>query len=201
MRVAPGLLSERGMMGARKGRVNEMALRNRTGAMEIQLTRGYVTLVDEADYDELRQWKWRVMLTKGHRYALRAAPMVKRQQGSPILMHRQILSPPLGLKVDHRNGDGLDNRRSNLRVATTQENARNARKRAVGSSLYKGVSWHSKRGLWQVAIHDAGKAAGRVKHWLGYFRSEEEAARVYDESAKIRFGEFALLNFPSSGAT
>lgn len=97
-------------------------------------------------------------------------------------------------QTDHVNGNGLDNRRANLREATTAENGRNVPK-LRGVSRFKGVSWHKARSRWQVRIHIA---PGNERH-LGYFTDEMQAAMAYDAWARICYGEFACLNFPEPG--
>lgn len=105
-------------------------------------------------------------------------------------MHRAILNVPKGYKTDHRNHNGLDNRKQNLRIATNSENQQNQKIRKNGTSQYKGVSWNSKHKLWYAQI----KLNNKVK-WLGDYKNEIEAAKAYDEAAKELFGEFALTNF------
>ena len=104
-------------------------------------------------------------------------------------MHRVILGLPTGdpRHVDHANGDGLDNRRVNLRLASMTENARNQRVR-LHSSQYKGVSAFRRTHRWTAAIH------------LGYFLTERAAAEAYDDAARRLFGEFARCNFPAVAA-
>ena len=104
------------------------------------------------------------------------------------LMHRIIL--PGCARVDHINGDRLDNRRRNLRAATHTENLRNSRKNSRGSSRFKGVSRCKSSGKWRAYIR-----SGTQVH-LGHFATEEAAARAYDRAALERFGAFAKLNFP-----
>jgi hypothetical protein len=157
---------------------------------EIPLTRGYVAVVDASDYPALSQHKW-CALKSGHTvYAVRAVP--KGSGRGMICMHRAILGLPLGRvpMVDHINGNGLDNRRANLRLASRSDNGANRRKFAIGASRFKGVTL--KRGRWCAAIRRLGKA-----HHIGYYGTEEEAARAYDAAARERFGNFALLNFPT----
>lgn len=103
-------------------------------------------------------------------------------------MHRLIFSlkwTPT-TEIDHKNGNGLDNRRENLRIATRSQNAANRFKRG-GSSKFKGVCIAGKR--WKAGIRQDGKS-----YHLGTFDTEEEAALAYNASATIRFGEFARLN-------
>jgi len=106
-------------------------------------------------------------------------------------MHREMMNAPAGMLVDHRNGDNLDNRRSNLRLATPTENSCNRRKKTGGSSRYKGVTFNRRSGKWFARIRIHGKCI-----FLGTFESEVEAARAYDAAAKKYHGEFACLNFP-----
>lgn len=107
-----------------------------------------------------------------------------------VLLHRVIMQPERGQLVDHINGDGLDNRRCNLRICSREENSRNSRPHGK-TSKYKGVSWRKKDGLWVMHIRGGGERATEI------FKDEEQAARRYDELAKELHGEFAYLNFPN----
>jgi hypothetical protein len=101
------------------------------------------------------------------------------------------MDAPKGLLVDHRNLNGLDNRRSNLRLATHGENNQNKRKRKGASSRYIGVSFEKRIKKWSARIMYKGKAI-----WLGNFKNEIDAALAYDKAARKYYGEFARLNFP-----
>ncbi len=111
-------------------------------------------------------------------------------------MHRYIMRMRRGdrRKVDHKNHDTLDNRRSNLRVATSSQNGGNRRKWMVGSSRYKGVTKtkDTTANCWLVRI-----CVGWESIYLGRFKNEREAARAYDVAARKHFGRFAHLNFPT----
>lgn len=104
-------------------------------------------------------------------------------------MHRYLMGDPTGLEVDHINLDTLDNRRSNLRVATRSQNAANRRRQSNNSSGYKGVSWNKERKKWHAYI-----CVGRKHITLGRFNSIVQAARAYNDAALTFFGEYAKLN-------
>jgi hypothetical protein len=152
----------------------------------LPLSKGYEAIVDDADYDWLSQWKW--SFCKG--YALRR--IGPKGQQKAINMHRLILGYEGPLDVDHINGDGLDNRRCNLRLATRGQNLRNGRARPNATG-YRGVyiEWD---GVPAAAITINGK-----RKYLGRFKTLEEAARAYDNAVPKEHGEFARLNFGHSG--
>ena len=104
-------------------------------------------------------------------------------------MHRVIMDAPKGMHVDHINGNGLDNRRENLRLCTNSQNHMNRKTHRDSSSKYKGVSWNKRNSKWQAYI-----GSGIKRKNLGYFASESDAAKAYDIKAKECFGEFARLN-------
>lgn len=148
----------------------------------LPLTSGYVAVVDEDDYEELSRWKWSA--TGGKRtYAYR------QDNGKMVRMHRYLLKPPSNMDVDHIDGDGLNNRRSNLRIATRSQNNQNQRAIRGGTSIFKGVSLHRETLRWRTHIC----VNGRSTH-IGYFASEVEAALAYNVAAERHFGEFAKLN-------
>ena len=161
---------------------------------QIELTRGQVALVDDADYVWLNQWKW-LAHRSGHGgdfYADRQSPRINGKQ-HVISMARQILGLEFGDKreADHRNHRTLDNQRDNLRICTHAENLYNQQTQQNTSSQFKGVSWHKRDKKWQASIRVDGKLIG-----LGYFKLELNAALAYDAAALKYFGEFACLNFP-----
>lgn len=157
----------------------------------IQLSRGLVTVVDDEDFDRFSCFKWHaVTLRGGHTYAKR---IVKTPTGySSAYLHRAILDAPHGLEVDHRDHDGLNNRRDNLRLATRSQNNANASRRGSDpTSAFRGVSWARHDQRWRAQITAAGRHI-----YLGNFVSEVAAARAYDAAALTHFGPFASLNFP-----
>lgn len=166
------------------------------GTAIIPLTRGLVTVIDKQDAD-LGAVLW--MAQSGGRGRLYAARWVRNGGGWTLeYMHRIILARKLarplrrGEQVDHINGNPLDNRRANLRLATNTQNQRNSRARSA--SGYKGVTWHKRDCKWQAQIQHN----GQLRH-LGYFNSRIEAARAYDDAARQLFGPYAALNFPRDG--
>jgi hypothetical protein len=106
-----------------------------------------------------------------------------------VLMHRVITMALKEQKIDHINGNGLDNRKENLRLATNRQNSWNS-KSTIGSSKYKGVSWCKQKNKWRTRIYFNGKDIH-----LGFFVNEKDAAKIYDEIALKYFGEFARINF------
>lgn len=155
---------------------------------KIPLTKGYFAVVDEEDYVWLSRWKWHVLISKGKKYAKRSEFI--NGKNTAVLMHRQILNVPDNALVDHRDGDGLNNRRYNLRPATNQENSFNSQGyRKQTTSKYKGVSWDKHKKKWGAYI----RINGKVKN-LGRFDNEIEAAKVYDQAAREHYGDFAYLN-------
>lgn len=157
---------------------------------EIHLSRGYIVLVDDEDYEFLSSSKWHLSEKKYRKYAIRNLPC-PRVKGTGYLrsMHRLILSAPKNLQVDHIDGNGLNNCRSNLRLCVNKENAMNSRKNTSGSSKYKGVSWHKDNEVWAAYI----KINYKLIH-LGYFKKEDDAATAYNMAALKNFREFARLN-------
>ena len=109
-------------------------------------------------------------------------------------MHNMIMQPPKDLRVDHINHNKLDNRRSNLRLCTKQQNQWNRRKVVKNTtSKYKGVCWAKKNNKWQASL-EFQKDKKRQSIYLGQFISEVEAAKAYNEAAIKHFGEFAKIN-------
>ena len=154
----------------------------------IPLTRGTFAVVDTNNLRMLNLHRWHIIITKERkRYATR------EEKGKTIYMHREIMNAPDGMEVDHINGNGLDNRRGNLRLCTKAQNQMNSAKRTGKSSIFKGVFWYKITGQWRAAI----KIARKDIH-IGYFDTELEAAEAYDKKALELFGEFAKPNFKDS---
>lgn len=152
---------------------------------QIPLTQGKFATVDDADYEWLNQWKWTAYRNGNNWYAIRFAGQKKNRKG--IAMHRLIANAPVGMDVDHKDHDGLNNTKGNLRVCTRAQNLRN-RKMSKSNSGYIGV--HKEGDGYRATIAVSGKT-----HYVGYFHSAEEAAKARDEAARKLHGEFARTNF------
>lgn len=151
---------------------------------QIPLTQGQFTLVDDEDFEYLNQFKWHALKAKNTYYATRK---IKRKI---IWMHREILKlTDIKIMADHKDGNGLNNQKSNIRPCDFYQNNKNQKPRK-GTSKYKGVSWRKSRNKWVIHI----TINGKQKH-VGSFSNEIEAAKAYDEMAKLHYGEFAYLNF------
>jgi hypothetical protein len=158
----------------------------------VPLTQGAFTKIDARDAERVLGRSWYLFYNPINRkkYA------VREERGVRVTLHRWILNADETKDVDHKNGDGLDNRRENLREATAAQNARNAKKRPSAASKFKGVNRDTSRTdrIWRARI----RVDCKLIH-LGRFSTEEEAARAYDEAARRLHGEFACVNFPIGG--
>lgn len=159
----------------------------------IKLTKGYETIVDDEDYEFLTQWKWHAKVIGRTVYARRSVTLsTKNINGrfihSNIYMHRLINQTPANLITDHKDGNGLNNRKENIRSATILQNNRNKAPYKGGTSKYKGVNLES-NGKWRARIKIEGQSFD-----LGYFTDELEASNAYEERAKKVFGEFYWEN-------
>lgn len=161
----------------------------------IYLGEGEWAKVSPKDYYWLSALKWSVTGKDGKYYAVRGVRTGPREIKLRS-MQREIMNAPAGMLVDHRNGDALDYRRENLRLATPSQNSYNRQKTKTktSSSKYRGVTYFARTGKWIARIKYQ-----RKSRWLGYFDNEEEAGRAYDAAAKKYYGEFARLNFPENG--
>ena len=144
------------------------------------------TLVDNEDFRWLNQRKWRA--AKHWKSLIVVRTELVDGHKATIRIHREILKTPPHLETDHKNHNTLDNQRSNLRVCTHAQNIHNQQARDGSLSKYKGVSKRDSRWFAQIGYK------GMVRK-LGFFNVEEDAARRYDEEAKILHGVFAALNF------
>lgn len=153
---------------------------------------GRVALIDDADYELVSRHQWHVVeFLRGQRgkHGPYAEAWIRRDgKQVRVLMHRLLVDYR---EVDHADGDGLNNQRSNLRPITVHgQNQANSKPRRGYTSQFKGVSWAA-QGYWRADI-----MVKRHRANLGYFKNEEDAARAYDAAALAAWGEFARLNFP-----
>ena len=149
--------------------------------LKVNLTKGHFAIVDCEDLAKVNHDSW---------HSLKGKYAVCRRNKTIHYMHREIIGCADGFETDHINGNGLDNRRSNLRQATHSQNGMNKQKSPSGTSKYRGVSLYRPRGKWQSQIKLNGKNRG-----LGHFKNELDAALAYDSAAQLEHGTFAKLNF------
>lgn len=149
-------------------------------------------LVDDEDYEKISNYSWRLKKTTNTWYAQRNSypPLVKKC--TTIHMHREILGLNGGKTVDHINGNGLDNRRTNLRICSQADNTLNRATQKNNRSGFKGVCFRGgKLRPWGAKI-----VHKDISYWLGTFATAKDAAHAYDKAAIKIHGEFARLNFP-----
>lgn len=167
---------------------------------EIPLTRGKVAVVDDVDFERLSKHKWHAMKSpSGRYYAGRFVTVAPYTPGTGkqrrlILMHREVLGLSLDdpTKVDHKDDEGLNNWRNNLRPCTMSQNKSNTRKqKGAYSSIFKGVSFDKRLTArpWKAYVR-----VNQTLHSLGQFQTQEAAALAYNEAAVRYFGEFARIN-------
>lgn len=158
------------------------------GHASLYVGHGKFAICDWADWPTVRGYWWRLTTSRGSTQYAQAHSSHDTKTRHRITMHGLIMQPPDGASVDHINGDGLDNRRANLRVVTHQQNTWNQRGHG-GGSKFKGVSFRKDTAVWRAYLTVDGK-----RKWLGAFASEIDAARAYNTAARDTFGEFARLN-------
>ena len=164
----------------------------------IPLTQGYEAIIDAADVPLVSGVNWMAHVTRYRDgtircvYAYRNTPTIQRTNGKnpPIYLHRVLTEAPVSDTVDHRDGNGLNNRRNgdqcNLRLATREQNSQNRRvSRTKTSSGVKGVCWHDQEKKWWARIRSKGKS-----HSLGLFGTIEDAAKAYARASASLHGEF-----------
>lgn len=153
----------------------------------IPLTQGKVALVDAVYAERVLLHRWSAVRQDNNWYAQTAV------NGTTAYLHRVVMDAPLGVQVDHKDGNGLDCRRANLRFAQPAQNIANSRLRKDSISGYKGVQQRTAT-TWRARIRYQGQTI-----FLGTFTTPEDAALAYDASARFLYGEFARTNFPPAG--
>ncbi len=169
-----------GSKGTRRAPNNRVEITN--GVCHIHLDPAGIAVCDEADYGIVREFHWTLRVSKsGNRYALANRGRIR------FFMHRLILAGPDGADTDHRDGNGLNNRRYNLRTATRSQNLAN--RDSSSKSGFRGVFMRPGGKSWRADIRVSGKGI-----YLGNFSSAEAAAAAYDKAAREYFGDFARTN-------
>lgn len=141
--------------------------------------------IDGEDFDKVKDYKWHIVTNRQNGVFYARA----RIKDKCKLMHCLLLDFPKN-NTDHKNGNGLDNRRENIRVCTASENMRNRRKqKAKVTSVYKGVHFFKPHNKYSASI-----SVNKKRIFLGYFENEHAAAEAYNKKAIELHGEFALLN-------
>lgn len=153
---------------------------------KIKLTQNKYTIVDDADFAMLNQYKWYFHKAG---YALRTCHKPrngKKQETFKVYMHHAVIGKYIGMDIDHIDGNALNNQRSNLRVCSHLENVMNRKKvDKTATSIFKGVYWNKKENRWYARV---------AQKWVGSFKKEIDAAKAYNQKALEFFGDFALLN-------
>ncbi len=157
------------------------------GSYVVPLTMGCIALIDAVDYRRVSAFAWHAKKRPDGRFAAACNSTTKRGQET-ILMHRFLLKlRTKGMPfVDHVNGDSLDNRRINIRIATPSQNCQN--RLPNRNKRFKGVR-RTANGKWQARISNLG-----ITHYLGVFDRQRDALSAYDERAKALYGAFARPN-------
>jgi hypothetical protein len=156
-------------------------------AAYVALTKGYKAVIDAEDAHLVDGWNWTALVRRNTVYAYRKD--CSGQKLRAAYMHRVIMGEPEGLQVDHRDGDGLNNCRSNLREATHAENMRNRRLGRDNTTGFKGVAWHKASGKYQAKIRLNGE-----RKWLGLHDTPEAAHAAYRKASTRLHGEFGRIS-------
>ena len=159
---------------------------------EIPLIKGFSALVDDEDYPLVSEYGWFPRVRK-HTVYVECNMFLEDGKRHTVNLHRFIMKPSSAQEIDHINHNGLDNRKSNLRVCLRAENAKNRSVNSNSTSGYKGVCLHRASNKWQAYI-----GCDKKFRYLGLFTTAEDAARAYDAAAIEGFGKFASPNFSNA---
>ena len=160
----------------------------------VLLTKGYVALISPQDIDLVSAYGWNAQPVVRNVYAKCS---IKPEFTGCVFLHRLLLDHPTDKWVDHINHNGLDCRRENMRLCDGQQNAGNRRPQLGRKSRFKGVNWCPRKQKWYPRI----KVDGKARRLGGHFKSDTDAALVYDEAARKCYGEFAHTNFPTPASS
>jgi hypothetical protein len=173
----------------------DKATRRSSTMTDIKLTKGQFAIIDDEDYERVTAFEWYAHKGYSKWYAARSAWQPGKKRQKMVCMHNFLFgNVPSGYFVDHINGNGLDNRKSNLRLATRSQNRGNAKKTAnrfgtATTSQYKGVCLHKGTSKWHAHI-----CIGDRMVYLGLYVYETDAALAYNKAALQHFGEYAAIN-------
>jgi 5-methylcytosine-specific restriction endonuclease McrA len=161
-------------------------------SVHIPLGPDHFATIDQEDYDLVAGFNWSLLRSRRTFYAVTQPYDKVLKKNTSVGMHRLIMGEPPEMQVDHADGNGLNNTRANLRIATRSQNQANKPTGSTNTSGYKGISLARDTGKWcaQITHH-------RKRIYLGLFADKESAARAYDRAAIRIFGEFAYVNFPA----
>lgn len=161
--------------------MKRITLRKRDGSVKY-------AIVDNKDFEELNSHKWSHAVFNEKRGSGRREVVMRTEKGKSIYMAIEIMKAPKGMKVDHKNKNPLDNRRTNLRICTNSQNLMNRGKTKVNKTGYKGVSKAGNKFRAQITTN-------RKSEYIGTYSTAREAAHAFDERALARDPKFSLLNF------
>ena len=149
-----------------------------------------LAVIDDEDYDKCIKHNWYLVKKKHGKHISISTTINRKLLGLSIF----LLGSKEGYHIDHKDRDGLNNQKSNLRHITQKDNNRNIGIKGNNTSGYIGVSWHKKSQRYQVQIYH-----NKKRVYLGTYNSKEEGAKIYDSAIKYHYKEFGVLNFPDDG--